>query len=532
MSPPSRPVIVLGIDAANPALLKAWADDGTLPNLHRLMARGLVGDTRSLDGFFVGATWPSFYTGVSPARHGIHYQLQLRTGSYELYEPAAEQFVKAEPFWRVASAAGRRVAVLDVPLARLDTALNGIQVVEWGAHDAYFGFQTAPPELERAIVDEFGAHPAGPSCDGNRRTADDYREFVEALEHGARTKGRLTRYFLDRGPWDLVVQVFTEGHCAGHQCWHLHDDTHPAHDLALAAVVGDPLRRVYAAIDASVGDVLVGAGDAVILVVAAHGMSYWYGAQFLLPEILFRLGVSTPLPGSQAGSRPAAVMRSAVKGVWTRLPAPVRSALMPLRERMRPPAERWPAQPAISVDVATSACFPLNNGLAVGGIRLNLEGREPAGLLRPGAEADAFVEELAADLLAIVDERTGRPLVRRVLRTTQRYDGPCLDELPDLLVEWSDDVPTGSTRVGDGAAARVRVASPKIGTVEGVNDYGRTGEHRPEGLFIAAGPGIRPGRMARTVSVLDFAPTIGALMDVPMPAGDGHAIEEITVGPA
>jgi predicted AlkP superfamily phosphohydrolase/phosphomutase len=60
-----------------------------------------------------------------------------------------------------------------------------------------------------------------------------------------------------------------------------------------------------------------------------------------------------------------------------------------------------------------------------------------------------------------------------------------------------------------------------------VNRYGRTGEHRPGGFFVAAGPGLPAGRLTRVVSVLDFAPTLLALLGVPAPAGDGRAIAEL-----
>ena len=292
-TPPSK-VLVLAIDAANPGLLRHWAADGTLPHLRSLMSRGLTGQTRSVDGFFIGSTWPSFYTGMTPARHGLHYLVQLQPGTYDFYRTADRGLVRSDPFWSHLSRAGRRVGVLDVPLTRLDPAVNGMQVVEWGSHDAVFGFRTWPPQVAETITSRFGAHPLGPSCDAVGRSAEQYREFVESLVRGVQAKASLTREFLHRGGWDFFIQVFTESHCVGHQCWHLHDDRHPAHDPALAATMGDPIRRVYAAIDTAIGEVLQVAGDAIVVVMTAHGMSHWHGAQFLLQDILFRLGVAQP----------------------------------------------------------------------------------------------------------------------------------------------------------------------------------------------------------------------------------------------
>ena len=77
--------------------------------------------------------------------------------------------------------------------------------------------------------------------------------------------------------------------------------------------------------------------------------------------------------------------------------------------------------------------------------------------------------------------------------------------------------------IGGGPGATVRAVSPKIGVVTGTNDYGRTGEHRPEGFFVAAGPNTRSGRLSREVSILDFAPTFAKLLDVRLPESDGTA---------
>jgi predicted AlkP superfamily phosphohydrolase/phosphomutase len=525
MPPAATKTLVIGIDAANPTLLRRWAEEGALPNMRSLMGRGLVGATRSVEGFFVGSTWPSFYTGVTPARHGFHYLTQLKPGTYDFYRPAADGIVGRDPFWTHLSRAGRRVAILDVPLSRIDPSISGIQLVEWGGHDSVYGFQASSAELVETIRSRFGEYPLGTSCDGAHRTAADYRTFTDLLLKATRIKADLTKFFLQQGGWDFFMQVFTEAHCAGHQCWHLHDETHPAHDAAFLESDGDPLRRVYAAIDTAIGELLEEAGDARVVVLAAHGMSHWYGAQFLLQEILFRLGATRPAADTEAGRELSPVMAGA-RWMWRRLPISIRQPLQPLRRRLRP--ERTPAGslPKIAAHLSTSCCFPVNNGLAIGGIRLNLTGREPSGVLEP-SQADKFCKNLSADLLSIVDERTNRPLVRRVIRTADLYNGERLDHLPDLLVEWNDKVPTGSTAVGKGAGAMVHARSPKIGVIEGMNHYGRTGEHRSEGLFIAAGPGVRPGVLGKTVSILDFAPTFTKLLDVELPDCDGQLIKEL-----
>ena len=157
----------------------------------------------------------------------------------------------------------------------------------------------------------------------------------------------------------------------------------------------------------------------------------------------------------------------------------------------------------------------VSNNFAHGGIRINLAGREPRGTVQPGAECDALCEEVARDLLDIVNLDTGRPVVQRVLRTSEFYEGPYLDHLPDLLVIWRNDSPV------------YRIGSTKIGEITGKYDYCRSGEHKPGGLFIACGPAISHGRLTRPVSILDFAPTLSAMLGVDLPDTDGKPIREL-----
>ncbi|HUG26662.1 MAG TPA: alkaline phosphatase family protein [Gemmatimonadales bacterium] len=500
-------VTIIGLDAASPILLRRWMADGSLPNLAALAARGRTGAVRSVEGFFVGATWPSFQTGRSPAGHGLHYLAQIRPGTYDYYQPFDEaETGPGEPFWRPLSQEGHRVAVLDVPLSRLEPAINGMQTVEWGGHDSIFGFQANPAEVVPELLERFGPHPVGPVCDGRRTTLREWQAFRDALVHGAATKAELTRACLERGPWDLLLQVFTEAHCAGHQMWHLHDPAHPAHDADLCAQLGDPLQQVYQAVDTAVGRVLDDAGDGTVLVTSLHGMGGYFGAGFLLHDVLVRLGAATQPPTPPRPRTPGNILVDSARTLWKQLPDSVRDRLRPLRQRVLPDPPAGPR--TIGVDPQRSRCFVVGNGAPVSGIRLNLVGREPQGCLVQGAEADQFVADLTGDLLGVMDERTGRPAITAVTRTAALHAGPQLHRLPDLLVEWADQVQTGSMQLAGGRGATVRLTSPAIGTVEGVNWYGRSGDHRAGGLYILAGADIPPRGEGGALGVADLTEAI------------------------
>ncbi|MEO8444192.1 MAG: alkaline phosphatase family protein [Gammaproteobacteria bacterium] len=532
MTAPAR-VLFLEVDAGDRELVQQWARDGILPTFRRLLAEGLVGNSESVDALFVGATWPSLYTGVNPARHGIHSLIQLRPGTYEFYRCYTGENLRREPFWDLLSRAGRRVAVLDVPLSGISPGLNGIQSVEWGSHDANYGFRASPPEFAADLLARFGPYPLEGSCNGGGREPADFIVFRDTLLQAVRTKAEITRHYLRQGGWDFFCQVFTESHCVGHQCWHLHDVAHPAHDPAVTAITGDPMRAIYVGIDTAIGEILAEVGpETTVVVLLGHRMAHKFGAQFLLPEILDRLGVAQRRqPAENAATRLDAVLTR----LWQTLPSALQDGLTAPRRLAR----RWldarvpdvaPLPPSVrTLDAEHSQVFLMDSGFPASGLRLNLAGREPRGLIRPG-DAEAFCARLTAELLAVVHDDTGEPAIRRVRRTRDLFQGDYLDLLPDLLVEWDDRRHLGSATCGNPRGSHVRVRSPRIGVVEGTNTYVRTGDHRREGLFMALGPGIRPGKLARTVSIMDFAPTFCALLDTPMPDVDGRVIAELVAG--
>lgn len=71
--------------------------------------------------------------------------------------------------------------------------------------------------------------------------------------------------------------------------------------------------------------------------------------------------------------------------------------------------------------------------VGLGGIYLNLQGREAQGIVDP-QEAESLKAAIARELAGIVDPATGSVGVREVLTREQAYRGPYASESPDLLV--------------------------------------------------------------------------------------------------
>ncbi len=498
-------ILFIGIDAADKDLILRWAAEGALPTFRSLLEKGAWGIVSNPVGLYVGAVWPSFFTGVSPARHTRYCYSQIRTGTYDFY-PFSPFDVKWEPFWNALSRAGRRTAIIDVPKTFPSEQLNGMQLVDWGSHDRDLPFCAWPPSLIQEVEGRFGAYPLH-MCDGTRETAGEFKDLRDDLISGIHKKTELIGHFLEQGGWDLFLTVFSEGQCIGHQCWHLHDSNHPRHNPELLRSLGDPIKDVYMALDAAIGRILSRVdSQSVACVFTSHGMGPHYDGTFLLDEIL------RALEQAQLSAMPRGVAK-VLKWAWVKAPPSLRTLLRPVRT----PARQVLGDALPLKDTSLRKCFPIPNNDVYGAIRVNLLGREPNGRIRRGPHYEAFCQQLSRDLLSFTNVEYGTPLVQRVLRTSDFYQGEYLDDLPDILVEWNREFPIAT------------VSSPKTGTIRRVYRGTRTGDHKPDGFFVALGPNIPGGPLKQHVSVMDFAPTIAALLGVSLPKVDGKPISSLAV---
>jgi predicted AlkP superfamily phosphohydrolase/phosphomutase len=73
-------------------------------------------------------------------------------------------------------------------------------------------------------------------------------------------------------------------------------------------------------------------------------------------------------------------------------------------------------------------------GLGLAGVRLNVAGREPQGIVRAGDEYEYLQNKLTAAFRAWRDRDTGSPVLRDVHRRQDIYEGQFLEDAPDIVL--------------------------------------------------------------------------------------------------
>ncbi len=474
-------LLVLGLDGADWAILHPWLDAGLLPNLAGLKERGVWGPLRSTIRPESSIAWVTFATGVNAGRHGIYGFSGQQPHDYETHlnlSPA----IRWPAFWQEAAAQGKRMAVMNVPMTYPPVPIPGGAVISGmlapGLHSEF----TSPAALRKQLLAAVPRYTLSVE-----RSGLGLGKFIQETTRAIRARGEAAAWLLAREPRDAAIVVFTDTDRLQHYALHLLTPRHPSYDPAVAAALLPELMAAYQAIDEQVGRLLAIAGsEANVVVLSDHGFApcsrSLYLNNWLEQQGLLRRTTVEQRSSLWQSLRSNASLRR------------VKRALPVVRHWRRPPPPRGHLS---NIDWAqTAVVFS-----AAGGLRFNIRGREPEGVLSPD-EADRTAADLSASLLSLVDPETGWRPVQAVYRREALYQGPFVDLAPDLVVELVRDDP----EPGRNTAIAFDFAPPS--SANGFVDSGDlTGNHALDGILIAAGPEMASQRIEKA-RLIDLAPTL------------------------
>ncbi len=329
-----------------------------------------------------------------------------------------------------------------------------------------------PAEYSREIADEIGLfHTTGMVEDhaGLNNGRLDEAGFLDQCDLAWREREAMLLRSLDEFKAGLLYCLFDTPDRVQHMFWRYRDPSHPLHvDSSMAGVVEDQYRRS----DVMVGHALDAADDETLVVALSdHGFGPFRRGVHLNAWLLEN-GLLALKPGVGPGEEAGDLLR----GVdWSRTRA---------------------------------------YSLGLGGIYLNLRGREAEGIVDPD-EAERLKAEIARGLDGLTDPADGSTAIRGVRTREELYSGPFVDEAPDLLVHFARGFrASSSTSMGGVAATSFEDNAKKW-----------SGDHIVDPALV---PGVlfmdRPFR-GESSRLEDLAPTILGALGVPKgPAMEGSSL--------
>lgn len=472
--------LFFGFDGADHKYMDAMMAEGELPAFRRLKAASRVFNFENDPGMGAANFWNAASVGAGPGHHGHYFYMQFKPDTYDVTPNHDSSVPDIKPFWNMLDEEGYRVGVIDWHRLQPKPMKNGILIDNWLGHDplteAIFYPESLAEDAQRYFQGDIAA--GGFAC-RKRETSDEFNAYLNALLKRIETKAAFCAEKLEQADWDLFIACFSEAHDVGHYYYHVDNPDHERYDPAIAKQVREPLNKCYRALDKAVGAVMDAAGaDARICIYGGPGMEMLVSANGALDEMLRRidLGVGAPRSGSE-------IARHSYRS-W--VPEKLRWRLAPLARAVR--------RRVANHDYARRRFFAVPNNDNAGAVRINVKGREKYGVVERGAAYDAVVREITDALATFKNPDTGRALVKRVVCAAKEFDGPHLDVLPDLLIEWDR---TGAPRNFS------KIVSDKYGEIE-ITDVIRTGDHDLSGFYWApaeydGAPINRPGHVAEPV---------------------------------
>ena len=480
--------VLIGIDAACAEIVDPLIETGSLPTLASILEAGGRAPLRSQIPPWTASAWPSIYTGVNPGKHGVYGFLTYEGYDWEVvtYGDVAELSL-----WEILAEHEKSSVVVNVPV-------------------------TAPPEhFDGALIPGYVA-PENPT------TVPD-----DALERVRESCGEYRVYPDDDrdpyGEYPAVVEMRGDAFC------HLADEIEPAFGFVQFQVTDsifheqpddwELVKRVYEAVDQQVSRIVDRYDPETVIIVSDHGMGRYDEYEFRVNEYLDSEGFLETTIGAEG--MPAWLpilderLRSTDEDVdgsgraltpWL-IRTAARMGMTPeragrllrtmgldhvVRNRLSASAKRAGRE---QVDFKNSQAY-MRSRIELG-IRLNVEGREPDGVVSPGD-----VEEITQELiqaLSTIETPAGDPVFDDVAPAEEYFWGPYADEGVDIVT-----VPAGFDQFLSADLKGDHFGEPP-----------EPWNHKMDGILAIRGPHVGENEELSPQNLLDVAPTVLATMGIP-----------------
>ncbi|WP_336362292.1 alkaline phosphatase family protein [Halalkalicoccus salilacus] len=486
--------LLIGIDAACEPVLERLIETDSIPNLESLIDRGASGPLTSQIPPWTPSAWPSMYTGVNPGKHGVYGFVTF--DGYD-WEVVTANHVREHALWTLLESHDLTSVIVNVPVTYPADEIDGAIVPGFIGPENPKGHPEGILEEIREEIGEYRVYP-------NYSRGDDHKTDREKMDEYcalARMRGEAFRYLTGRFEPDFGFVEFQKTDTVFHE---FEGDV-------------EKVQRIYEATDEQIGRILEECEPDRVFVASDHGMGPYENYEFRVNEFLREEGYVEAVTGGkgmpswnpirnqlQAGDdetrwEPGTVERLAAKAASIGI-TPKQVGRVLRRVGLDSVVKRY-VPSGVTRTGSEQVDFPSSRAYMRArtelGVRINLEGRDPEGIVSQD-EYENVRRELI-DRLSGVRTPDGDPVFGEVVPREEYFWGPYVDEAVDVIT-----VPNEFDQF---------LSAQLVGT-----QFGPPTEpwnHKLDGLFVATGEGIDADADLSGAHLFDVAPTIMAALGVP-----------------
>lgn len=457
-------VLVLGLDCAPPELIfDRFSEE--LPNIGRLMGRGVYGRMESSHPPITIPAWMVMATGKNAGSLGVYGFRHRKPGTYNDIKLASSHSIKEKTVWDILGEHDKSVAVVGVPPTYPPKPVNG-----WLISD----FMTPNPECEytypKSLKQEIEKLVGKYVVDVKFRTEEKHK-LAKQLREMTKQHFTVLKYLAKNKPWHFLMFVEIGLDRVHHAFWKYFDSEHHLH--VPNSGYENVILNYYKLVDEEIGELLkLTDNDTSVILVSDHGVKRMKGA-FCINQWLIEKG-------------------------YMKL-------------------EKTPPQgtPLSEAEVDWSRTQAWGWGGYHARIFFNIRGREPQGIIQP-KNCESFTHRIVDDLKDVHGPK-GETWDTKVYTPEEIYPNG-VGDYPDLTA-YFDDLNWRSA----GTLGYDSYYLPE--NDKGPDDA----VHSHWGVFIHYDPKRETdGVRIEDITLLDFAPTVLEIMGVPIPQDmEGRTVEGI-----
>ena len=497
--------LLVGIDAAcAPVLSDLVGMNAEIPTLRGLLEEGASGPLESQIPPWTASAWPSLFTGTNPGKHGIFSFLAFEGYDWDVVNAT---HLREPALWELLDSRGLSSVVVNVPVTHPPRSFSGALIPGYTAPE---NPACHPEGVLDEVRQEIGSYRVYPPHEG--ASDADRSEMVANYRDLVRTRGEAFRLLADRYDPDFGFVQFQ------------------ATDSVFHERPGDmeAVRAVYEAVDDEIRETLDACEPRNTLVASDHGIGRYDGYEFRVNEFLREAGYVETKRGGESGMPAWGPIRN---GKGDDDPAVLERAMAlaatvgVTSQRVGGVVERLGLTDLVldvvpqgmiragteQVDFPNSRAY-MRERIELG-IRINLEGREPNGIV-PETEYEAIREDLIARLRGV---RTpdGEPVFERVVPRETVFHGPAAGEAVDVVtVPREFDQFLSATLAGERFGPPTEPYNHKLAGIVAVHgedvDTDAAASDETDGIDGIGGIGGIDG-----AHLFDVAPTVLATLSLP-----------------
>lgn len=458
--------VLIGLDGATFTVLDTLMQDGTMPFLREFVASGTRAPLLSTPHPLTPPAWTTLMTGRNPGNHGVFdFMWPTYQGDQMFIKLMDSRDIKCETIWSLLSRQQRRVISLNFPVMFPPRPVNGYLIagfVSWRhlpraiyPREFYETLKTLPGLNRKELAMDLDQEKK--SIQG--LSHDEYEGWLKLHIRRERQWFEITRYLMTHDPCDLTAVLFDGTDKLQHVAWPLLDpalvpQTPTPWQHTIQQLCGEYFRNLDGYLATLVN--LAGA-DAQVFMVSDHG----FGAS----QEIFYVNVFL----AQHGYLHWGSSAEQADGAGRHLPQ---------RMSVQYGLIDWKRTTAY-------ALAPSSNGIY---IRVASEPNQPGIAPTDYARVRGELIEQLLQFRAL----DGGQVVTRVMTREEAFPGTESEHAPDLTLVLRDH---GFVSVLNAPSVLLQREQP-------------VGTHRPYGIFLAAGAGIRRGFSAPAFSIVDVAPLL------------------------